>query len=195
VVGRITRSGAVSTFSKGLRKAVVAITTGPDGNLWAVESGGFKSTGGLARITPTGDVTEFNMTSSINGSDIITGPDGKLWFSAGELIGTAKPPPAGASAGTGLTGVRFYKIGKPIGFIHALTVGPKKTIWFGAQVEQTFAKVGKLTTGGRVTRLPQRLGSTRGSFLDGIATGADGNIWLTEAGRASVSSIDRVKLH
>jgi streptogramin lyase len=49
--------------------------------------------------------------------------------------------------------------------------------------------------GGRVTRLPQRLGSTRGSFLDGIAMGADGNIWLTEAGRASVSSIDRVKLH
>ncbi len=53
---------------------------------------------------------------------------------------------------------------------------------------------GRITTSGHVTRYGTRLGSRRDTFLEGIATGADGNIWFTENDRYGPSSIDRLRL-
>src|SRR6266550_7988578 len=64
----------------------MAITAGPDGNLWFTESSGNQ----IGRITPAGLITEFPLPNS--GSDprgITAGPDGALWFTefGGNRIG------------------------------------------------------------------------------------------------------------
>ncbi len=59
----------------------MAITAGPDGNLWFTERNGNK----IGRITTGGVITEF--THSHRNSrpyDITTGPDGNLWFTEDE---------------------------------------------------------------------------------------------------------------
>src|SRR5437660_8705471 len=55
----------------------VAITPGPDGNMWYSEN----ATNQIGRITPSGTITEFPiLTSGSDPAGITTGPDGDLWF-------------------------------------------------------------------------------------------------------------------
>ena len=55
----------------------MAITAGPDGNLWFTELGG-----AIGRTTPAGVITEFRAGLPDNSApkDITAGPDGNLWF-------------------------------------------------------------------------------------------------------------------
>ncbi len=194
-IGRITPKGVVRTFSGAITGEPGGITAAPDGNLWFV---GFIASGGqagLGRITKSGVITIFD--SPINGfpADIITGGDGNLWFSEFGHVGTATTtiiqPPRGPGRPTKQN---TFSIGKPQGYVHALTVGPDRNVWFAAQNETGYGKVGWITRNGRVTRLRYKLGNRNGAFLDGIATGTDGNVWLTETGRNAPSTIDRINL-
>src|SRR5262249_19128163 len=55
----------------------IAVTTGPDGDLWFTENSGNR----VGRITPAGAVTEFPIpTASSQPFGITAGPDGNLWF-------------------------------------------------------------------------------------------------------------------
>src|SRR5437868_1828448 len=78
----------VTEFSAGISAAAepLAITAGPDGNLWFTEQNGLR----IGRITPLGVVTEFNNFSAFNSfapvpGSITAGPDGNVWFT--ELAG------------------------------------------------------------------------------------------------------------
>jgi streptogramin lyase len=71
-LGRITPAGAVSEYP--LPVVPRAITTGPDGNLWA------STRGGVMRITPAGVATAFNDPHVHDGGAIVAGPDGSLWI-------------------------------------------------------------------------------------------------------------------
>ena len=57
-IGQITPSGQVMEFPTGITAATepVAITAGPDGNLWFTEAGIDQ----IGRITPAGQVTQFS---------------------------------------------------------------------------------------------------------------------------------------
>src|SRR5712691_9332341 len=68
----------------------IAITAGPDGNLWFAEQEGNK----IGRITPSGTITEFAIPTSPSSPIAITaGPDGNLWFAEleGNKIGRVTP--------------------------------------------------------------------------------------------------------
>src|SRR6516165_8889765 len=77
---RTLMSVTVTEFASGISafSEPSAITRGPDGNLWFVESG----KGWIGRITPTGVVTEFSQGISAGATPnyITSGPDGNLWF-------------------------------------------------------------------------------------------------------------------
>ncbi len=192
-VGRITSAGAITVFTHGIHAAPEAITAGSDGNLWFTENAASPTApGAMARITPAGMVTEFSPPSPFNTADLTVGADGNLWYSDSDKIVRVSTRPDGRG---GLAGVRSFSIGRPDGYVHAITAGPDGALWFAAQNETGYTKLGRITTTGRVTRFANGLGSTRGSFLDGIAVGPDRNIWFTEAGRSSQPAIDRLSLH
>jgi streptogramin lyase len=55
----------------------IAITAGPDGNLWFAEERGNK----IGRITTSGYITEYPIpTIGSSPEGITAGPDGNLWF-------------------------------------------------------------------------------------------------------------------
>lgn len=80
-VGRITPSGAITEFTKGLGTGLPDdIAVGADGNLWIEQS----TPGGIARITPAGAITQFtaglNPEAGADGDAIAPGPGDTLWF-------------------------------------------------------------------------------------------------------------------
>src|SRR2546430_2251650 len=82
-------AGTVTEFNIKTKSSFpVAITTGPDGNLWFTENEGGK----IGRITTAGRITEFPMAGSFPGG-ITAGPDGNLWFTLenGNAIGRITP--------------------------------------------------------------------------------------------------------
>jgi serine/threonine protein kinase/streptogramin lyase len=141
----------------------LAITAGPDGNLWFTEYTGNK----IGRITPSGIITEFpSPTPNSNLREIHTGPDGNLWFTeqSGNKIGRITP------SGT-ITEFRFpISDRSPVG----ITTGPDGNLWF---TEYSGNKIGRITPSGTITEfaLP-----TSKSGPNKISTGPDGNLWFTE---------------
>src|ERR1700694_2038562 len=100
-----------------------AITSGPDGNLWFVDT--FPP--GIARSTPAGAVTgEFVTPHAADGAwGIATGPDGNLWFTEQDdkNVGRiGRITTAGA-----ITEYHLTAGGHP----HAITSGPDGNLWFG----------------------------------------------------------------
>jgi streptogramin lyase len=88
-IGRITLSGAISTYKLPSGSLADNITSGPDHNLWFTEevlSSNGPSIYKIGRISPTGTITEFPLpTGNSNGVrglplGITVGSDGALWF-------------------------------------------------------------------------------------------------------------------
>ena len=142
-----------------------AITAGPDGNMWFTESG--SSAKGIGRITPEGDVTEFSVPSS-GGTQrwgIAAGPDGNMWFT--ETFGTngiGRITPTGA--------VTQYPVSNaaPAG----IAAGPDSTIWWASE-----GMIGKISPAGDITKYPLPDPAGYNFSGNGIAAGADGNMWFT----------------
>lgn len=62
---------------------IVSLTTGPDGNIWFIESDIYANINRkIASISPSGEVTEFPYPSDEGGylGSITGGPDGNIWF-------------------------------------------------------------------------------------------------------------------
>lgn len=71
----------------------IAITSGPDNNLWFTEAGTSldqnqpTSQSFIGRVTPVGKVTLFPIpTTNVLPTGITKGPDGNLWFTEGATI-------------------------------------------------------------------------------------------------------------
>src|SRR2546423_404168 len=188
-----------------------AITRGPDGNLWFVES----NASSIARITAGGVITEF-LTPTPNSTPlrIVTGPDGNLWFTEADGIRVGKITVSGAisefpvsSVPGGLHGIaagsdgnlwatddfgqRIWRISvsgetTPFSLPNAgnpvgITAGPDGNLWF---TELFGNRIGKITTSGAITEfsLP-----TVGPYQ--IVAGPDGNLWFTELGGNQIGRI------
>ena len=118
---------------------LVAITAGPDGNLWFTEFNGDK----IGRISPNGTITEFPVPTANSRPNWITaGSDGNLWFTeqAGR-IGRISPN------GT-ITEFPLPTSGSdPIG----ITAGPDGNLWFA---EFDSDKIGHISPNGMITEFP-----------------------------------------
>jgi streptogramin lyase len=208
-IGRITTAGVVTEFplpavppTPGLIPGTVttpaiaaAIGAGPDGALWFTGA-----PGEIDRISTTGVVTEFAVPdtpppaglapgTALSALNAITvGPDGALWFTglpgevgrittAGDVSEFPVPgltPPSGPSPGTAGTA----------GTLDDITAGRDGALWFTGLP----GEVGRITTKGVVTEYATPKFnvygtnplSLPGSGVVTIATGSDGNLWLTD---------------
>ena len=101
-------------------KAVTALTTGPDGNIWFTASDNQ-----VGMIDPTtGTITSFSTpTADSNPAAITTGPDGNLWFTetGADQIGTINPATQVVSE---------FAVPVPGMFPDAITAGPDGNLWF-----------------------------------------------------------------
>ncbi|HEX6818869.1 MAG TPA: hypothetical protein VF120_10875 [Ktedonobacterales bacterium] len=83
-IGRITTSGAMSTFNLPTRNADYGpIVVGPNGNLWFTLTGEYAQTidaNQIGEISPAGAVQVFKINATGEPEDITVGPDGNLWF-------------------------------------------------------------------------------------------------------------------
>ena len=157
--------------------APLAITAGPDGNLWFTEQHG----SAIGQINPTTHtVTEFPTPSAQSEPiDIIAGPDGNLWFTeqGANNIGMVNPtthaiaefPTPTSASGPG-----------------DITSGPEGNLWF---TELGANQIGMINpTTHAITEFPV---PTANSNPFGIAGGPDGNLWFTE-GAASANQIGMI---
>jgi streptogramin lyase len=157
-IGRVTPTGQFTTIPNTQpSSSLQAIAMGPDGNLW------FAAYDAIGRITPSDEVTQFPAPSGVHPYGIASGPDGNMWFIGSGAIGNITP--------TGQI-TEFPPLGdgrRP----REIAAGPDGNMWFTETVGGNVGGViGRITPAGQVTQFPIGIGG------NGIAAGADGNVWL-----------------
>ena len=206
-VGKITPSGTVTEYATPTPSSQPErVTLGSDGNMWFIE----ETAGKLVRITPTGTTTEFTIPNAIaNIGKMVLGSDNNLWFSKlGTLyqvtssgvftqfsIPSAPTVDPILAAGPG-SGIWFSSAEKKTvgnvasGVVHeystgsttpgVMTAGPDGNMWFAGTFE-----IGRVTPSGTITMFS-------GSTLQpsAIITGADNNIYFTDATANKVGRLD-----
>jgi streptogramin lyase len=183
-IGRITPSGAITEFSRGIRPGggPTEIAGGPDGNLWFTEYEGNR----VGRITPEGAIVEFSdgITPHSGPAGIATGPDGNLWFTEAEGNRIGRITPAGEVT-------EFSRGISPESGPAAIAAGPDGNLWF---TERWGYRIGRITPAGVVTEFSagRRPRTARYATKPGpgfIAAGPDGNLWFTEDGGHRIGRI------
>jgi virginiamycin B lyase len=172
-LARITTSGVITEFppipvaSSGLQ----GITTGPDGNLWAVEPFG----NNIAKFTTSGALIEYPIPTPGNTYDIATGPDGNLWFTETTNGQIAKITLSGV--------VTEYPLPDPLSSPYGITAGPDGNLWF---TEGATSNIGKITPGGIITEY--QVPTANGTQAD-ITPGPDNTLWFTELGGNNIGRV------
>ena len=147
-----------------------AIAAGPDGNLWAADSG----TKAIWKITPAGGLTKYTQGLNLGKpADITAGPDGNVWFS--EIGGTTNAIGRITPNGT----ITEYPMQ---GSSDTIMVGPDKNIWF---LDGGVEKIGRvIPSTGQLDEFGTLNGLMPGAHLNALASGPDGNLWFTDQGGA-----------
>jgi streptogramin lyase len=190
-IGRMTLTGKVSEFSLpshqypagpnptkepagSAQGEPLAITAGPDGNLWFTEIGHVGSS--IGRITTSGKITEFPLPSADTFlSSITAGSDGNLWFTA---IGTNNgPSKIGVITPQGK--IREFTLSHSI--LGSITRGPDGNLWFTefqyVVTGTTAGKIGRITTAGKISYFPL---PTSSNSPTSITFGTDHTLWFIE---------------
>jgi uncharacterized protein (TIGR03437 family) len=168
-IGRITTAGVITEYTLPDPNSIPsAITAGPDGALWFIESGNSK----IGRITTSGAVTEIPLPASVvpyGAYGIAAGPDGALWFT--EYYG-----------GNGivrLTTAGVFTVYQISTTVNAgslgITAGPDGAMWF-ADESPNPGKIGRITTAGVITEYPL---TAANDVPFAIGSGPDGALWFT----------------
>ncbi|MGB8910031.1 MAG: hypothetical protein WCC84_14895 [Candidatus Cybelea sp.] len=156
------RRGKVQLYQDTFGDALPAgITTGPDGALWFTDTGNDV----IGRITTSGTYT-LEVSPGAELSDGITvGPDKNLWFTVEQGAGGV-----GRITTDGV--VTLFK--DPGGsYTQGITVGPDRALWFA----ESNGTVGRMTTNGKIGHFSV---APSDAELEGIVTGPDGNLWVTQ---------------
>ncbi len=176
LIGRLTPSGVLNSYSVGSAISPQGIAAGPDGALWFTNFMGAK----IGRITTDGALTFYG--SGIMGAWAITaGPDGAMWFTEYSDYLHSFGNSIGRITTDGV--VTEYAITPYPSGLSGITVGSDGALWF---TENYSNKVGRITTGGVITEyaIP-----TPYSMPQGIAAGADGALWFTETSGNQIGRI------
>jgi len=147
----------------------LAMTRGPDGNVWFVEN----AVARVAKVTSSGKITEYRLPSNALPWGITVGPDGNLWATE-STTNLARITPSGQvsqfAANCGTT---------------AITARPPDQIWYTC--DRT-GEIGGMTTKG--TSVGDAHVSS--SSMNGIAAGPDGGLWFL-AGNKTVEDFSPAK--
>jgi streptogramin lyase len=153
-----------------------SITSGPDGNLWFVET---YSTN-ISKITPSGVITEFSLIY-FAAQSIVSGPDGNLWFTTYGCVFCSPSASAGIGeiAPSGNSGAT-YNFSVRVAHPYSITSGPDGNLWFTES-----NNIGRITPAGVISEFPIPSGNT----ATGITSGPDGNLWFTEQDSNNIGQI------
>jgi virginiamycin B lyase len=184
-VGRITTSGEMTTFTKGISPHAVLqdIAVGSDGALWFTESTGNR----IGRVTTDGTITEYSKGISPGAQpySIAPGPDGALWFTelAGGRIGRITTRGRVTEYSRGIT---------PTEQPQDLAAGPDGAMWFTEYESYDSysvrdSKIGRITMSGTIAEY-SNFDST--SAPTGIVAGRDGNMWFVETNANRVGRVN-----
>jgi virginiamycin B lyase len=154
-IGRITTSGAVSSFSAPSLQRPGSLTAGPDGALWFNNYGEWNYNASppvvvgssIGRITTSGAIASYTGSGVYGPSYMTAGPDGALWF-----INSV---------------TACFKGGTP------------------EAICPDYGSVGRITTSGVITHYTPRAGNFGALFEDiptGLIFGPDGALWFTTEG-------------
>jgi virginiamycin B lyase len=168
-IGRITTSGAITSFTVPALSAGWGITLGPDGALW------FTAQDNIGRMTTNGTVTMFPVSSMSYTYGITAGPDGALWFTDNRTSAGGQADAIGRiTTGGDVTEYALPGLRQPL----FITAGPDGALWF----TEVFPKssIGRVTTAGAITEYPGP-GPVGGCSGGGgwIVPGPDGALWFT----------------
>jgi streptogramin lyase len=193
-IGRITPTGVVTIFSKGILGFPEDITTGPGGDLWFTAGGlgNYPEAGStIGRITAAGVVTEFaecllgSVVECVQGCcfqtpgferqhpplRITTGAEGNLWFTEGSGARGPAEPRLGRLTREGV--VTNFSVRGGARALGGITLGQEGDLWFAEGVVE---QLGRMSPEGVETDFPL----PSGSGAEGIATGPEGNLWFTD---------------
>jgi hypothetical protein len=183
ISANVCNSGAVISLTTAGTATVYALSGSLLGNpssitesadkahMWFLGNSG---TDALASITPSGGVTPYPLANRPSVGAIISGPDSRLYFGInyGQI---------GAITEAGV--VTSYPIGVNDS-VSEFTIGNDGNIWFSnANPFGSSFGVGKITTTGAYKEY------SVGFLTNGIATGADKNLWFTSASSSAVGFI------
>jgi virginiamycin B lyase len=178
-IGRLTTSGQVSSYERGLSSgsAPIDIASGTDGAMWFTEYTGSR----IGRIAvDTHAISEFSkgITSGSDPYSIAPGPDCAMWFTErrGHRIGRI------TTRGVVTEFARLPSGATP----NDIVAGPDGALWF---TEDHPAMIGRITTRGAIAEYS---GVSAGSEPTCIAAGPGGDLWFTEL---TGNRMDRVSLH
>jgi len=183
VIGRITTSGAVTTYpipdacpsprgSPPCGGGPVGIAVGSDGALWFTEVW-YDASGSIGRITTSGAITMYAVpgqgNQGIGPLQIAAGPDGAMWFTEQTAPGPSDWVGRITMSGT----ITEYANSTTSDGTAGITSGPDGAMWFTDQSD-----IGRITTAGQITHFPVDI-SQRTPY--NIVAGSDGALWFTTA--------------
>lgn len=140
------------------------ICLGPDGNLWASDSGGY-----VWKITPAGVGVKYATTTL---GEAICSDGTNLWVAGTGSAGLAKVTTAGVVTNYAVTG----------GYGNGICLGPDGNLWVAAGNH-----VSKISTSG--VTLNTWTGGGFSTQMGPICAGPDGNLWAADGGNCAVWQI------
>ncbi len=166
-VGEITPAGVVSicntnSFPQG-------IITGPDGNIWTIESVN------VAKIVAPCTETDYPLSVDYGYAGMTTGPDGNIWFTEYNSVGYVTPAGVVNEFSTSLFQGDYY--------LSSIASGSDGALWIVASITSGILR---FTTSGQLTNT---YNLNVGSQPAWDALGSDGNIWATQSFANAVSKI------
>jgi streptogramin lyase len=157
----------------------LAITSGPDGNLWYTVGG---TTNAIVKMTTAGVATAFlpgttpNLTSDAAYTGITSGPDHNLWFTENTNKKIGRITPAGVVTEFATTGGICPQ---------RIIAGPAGDggLWFTSSCT---ASIGHIATTGAVTSFALAGG---GASYRGIMLSRDGHLYVTDLAQPAIGQV------
>jgi virginiamycin B lyase len=153
---------------------IVALTLGPDGDIWFTQD----NPAGVGRIDAAGRLTvisaPFGASDRLAG--LATGPDGRVWaIDNGPTASAFARVARIASTGS----VSWLTVAHQRG-LGGITLGSDGDMWF-----TTAGALGRITPAGAIATLPVTPGFPAGEII----TGPDGNLWFTYPGYSRIGVV------
>jgi uncharacterized protein YjbI with pentapeptide repeats len=174
-------TGTTTSFTDPTITEPVAITVGPDYEMWFTNENTGAGTHSIGRITTTGAVSSFPVNLPAGGrlNSIVAGPDGNLWFTN---EGTG-PTFANSSIGR-ITPAGFVTLFSDPGMVnpHGIAAGQDGNLWFANRFGNS---IGRITPNGVVSTFTDP--SISGPV--GIVAAVDGAMWFTNSTGGTIGRI------